>query len=102
MNAHIDGGQVEIVENHRHVVVQSAHRMEVQLQLTRRRQRQIAAVVVVVDATAANVIIGGRLFAEPQLHVQREFRPFDGLAQMTAVDYDFEDSTVLLYRLLRT
>lgn len=43
MNAHTDGRQVEVVEQHRQMVMQSASRMKVQLQVARRGESETAA-----------------------------------------------------------
>lgn len=90
MNAHADGRQVEVVEQHRQMVMQSASRMKVQLQVARRGQSETAAEVASssasVAATSTSVAAAAILFAEPKLQLQRELGPFDGLLQMSAVN----------------
>lgn len=55
MNAHTDGRQVEVVEQHGQMIVQAASRMKVELQVACGGQRQLA---------------GAILFAEPQFQLQ--------------------------------
>lgn len=97
MNAHTDGRQVEVVEQHRQMVMQSAARMKVQLQVARRGQSETAAEVASysssvastsasVAATSAAVAAAAILLTEPKLQLQRELGPFDGLLQMSAVN----------------
>lgn len=98
MNAHTDGRQVEVVEQHRQMVMQSAARMKVQLQVARRGQSETAAEVASsssssvastsasVAATSAAVAATAILLTEPKLQLQRELGPFDGLLQMSAVN----------------
>lgn len=71
MNAHTDGRQVEVVEQYGQMIMQSASRMKVQLQIACGCQRQLAATI---------------LFAEPELQLQWELSSFDGLLQVTAVN----------------
>lgn len=98
MNAHTDGRQVEVVEQHRQMVMQSPARMKVQLQVARRGQSETAAEVASsssssvartsasVAATSAAVAAAAILLAEPKLQLQRKLGPFDGLLQMSAVN----------------
>lgn len=94
MNAHTDGRQVEVVEQHRQMVMQSASRMKVQLQVARRGESETAAKVAAsrvataaaVAAASTSVAAAAILLAEPKLQLQRELGPFDGLLQMSAVN----------------
>lgn len=71
MDPHADRCQMKVVEQHRQMVVQAPARVKVELQRPRRGQAEHVA---------------RRLLAEPQLQIERKFRPFDGFLQMAAVN----------------
>lgn len=71
MDSDADRRQMEVVEQHRQMVVQAPARVKVELQCPGRGQAQHVARC---------------LLAEPELQIQREFRPFDRFLQMSAVD----------------
>lgn len=99
VNAHADGRQVEIVKQHRQVVVEAASRMEVQLQTPGGGQCQrsaaageaahppiAAAAVASVSIEAARAV----LLPKPKLQLQGELGPFNGLLQVTTVNCKIE------------
>lgn len=68
-----DGGQVEVVKEHRQVVVKATAGMKVELQDTRRGEGETAGTA--------------RLVAEPQLQAEGELGPFDALLQVAALHW---------------
>ena len=71
MNSNADRRQMEVVKQHRQMIVQAPARVKVELECPGRGQAQH---------------VPGGLLAEPQLQIQREFRPFDRFLQMSAVN----------------
>jgi len=98
MNAHTDGRQMEVVEQHGQMVVKATARMEVQLQVPAGGQCQGGATATgsgeAAISTATPVAVQAArpvLLAEPELQLQGELGPFNGLLQVTTVNCKKEE-----------
>lgn len=91
MDAHTDGRQMEVVEQHRQMVVKATSRMKVQLQVPGGGQCQGRAggSGEAAHPTAASIAVQAArpvLLPEPELQLQRKLGSFDGLLQVATVN----------------